>query len=322
MKKFIIKTIFFTLLLTIILGTSMFYFPYLPLQKSLHFALLDKHERLRTTPSPRLIFIGGSNLLFGLNSKRIAETCNIDVVNAGMHAGCGLRYMLNDIKPFIQEHDVVVIVAEYGQWYGGRSYGGLQLLYTLFDVYPEGRQYISFRQWLHLLKFIPYYASSKVLNTVRSEVKEFIRPQRKEIIGVYERKAFNEYGDIVAHWGRKNETFSAMGKNNLASKGNANPDLLDFLNAYHNYVESKNAELYFLYTCFHESSFDNNKEAINQLHAELSKTLTFPILSNPERYKYPDQYFFNSVFHLNGEGVILRTSHIIEDLQAVIDKKH
>ena len=52
-----------------------------------------KCQLLEDTPSPRIIFVGGSNLAFGLDSQRIKDSLNINVINYGLHAGIGLKYM-------------------------------------------------------------------------------------------------------------------------------------------------------------------------------------------------------------------------------------
>lgn len=57
-----------------------------------------KCQLLEDTPSPRIIFVGGSNLAFGLDSQRIKDSLNINVINYGLHAGIGLKYMIDDIS--------------------------------------------------------------------------------------------------------------------------------------------------------------------------------------------------------------------------------
>lgn len=58
-----------------------------------------KCQLLEDTPSPRIIFVGGSNLAFGLDSQRIKDSLNINVINYGLHAGIGLKYMMMTYPP-------------------------------------------------------------------------------------------------------------------------------------------------------------------------------------------------------------------------------
>ena len=68
MKKFITKLILFPLtfvVLTLVFGLGL---PATPrASKSLIYAKIKKDSLLKNSLSPRIIFIGGSNLSFGLN---------------------------------------------------------------------------------------------------------------------------------------------------------------------------------------------------------------------------------------------------------------
>ena len=61
--------------------------------KSLLFANQKKDELLQRVKSPRMIFVGGSNLSFGLNSQIIKNELNINPINTAVHAAIGVRYM-------------------------------------------------------------------------------------------------------------------------------------------------------------------------------------------------------------------------------------
>ena len=145
-----------------ILTVSLFCFPNPSAVNSLLGALTDKHQLLKQTPSPKIIFIGGSNLSFGLDSKKIQDRFNMPVINASIHASIGLKYYLNDLKPFIKEGDIIVVAPEYSQFYTDSFYGNIELVSILFDVFPEGRKYIDLGQWRRLLGFIPNYAATKI----------------------------------------------------------------------------------------------------------------------------------------------------------------
>jgi hypothetical protein len=56
--------------------------------------LTIKHHRLSNTSSPRVIFVGGSNLAFGLDNDLIEKELCIPVVNMGLCSTFSLRYDL------------------------------------------------------------------------------------------------------------------------------------------------------------------------------------------------------------------------------------
>src|SRR4051812_14897263 len=86
-------------------------------------AVLEKDRLIRNTPSPKIILVGGSNLAFGIDSKAIQDSLGLKVVNMGLYAKLGLRYMLAQVKPYIKPGDIVVVVPEYDQFYGDFANG-------------------------------------------------------------------------------------------------------------------------------------------------------------------------------------------------------
>src|SRR6185503_7764309 len=61
-------------------------------------ATVVKHQRLVSAPSPRIILIGGSNLLFGIDSPMIEQQTRYHPVNMGLVGGLRLDYIINEIK--------------------------------------------------------------------------------------------------------------------------------------------------------------------------------------------------------------------------------
>ena len=64
-------------------------------------AVLEKDRLIRSTPSPKIILVGGSNLAFGIDSRMLRDSLNVNIVNMGLYAKLGLRYMLAQVKPYV-----------------------------------------------------------------------------------------------------------------------------------------------------------------------------------------------------------------------------
>ena len=79
-------------------------------------ATIDKHNRLAQQPSPRIVFVGGSNLAFGLDSAAIERSLGYNTVNMGLDLSLGLDFMLREIEPLLERGDVVVVSPEYEQF--------------------------------------------------------------------------------------------------------------------------------------------------------------------------------------------------------------
>jgi hypothetical protein len=157
-------------------------------------ASIDKHRVLHQTPSPKIVFVGGSNLAFGLDSPQIEEKFRMPVVNMGVHASLGLRYMLDEIKEDIHQGDIIIISPEYEQFFGGLN-GGESLLYDL-SVFPQGLAYVhSPSQYQVILISLPFLIQS----VPKRLIGNLLGSRNPDIIGVYNRTAFNSHGDVVAH---------------------------------------------------------------------------------------------------------------------------
>ncbi len=114
---------------------------------------MDKHEALETTAPPRIILVGGSNVAFGIDSEKMENELHLSVVNTGLHAGIGLPYMLNDVKPYLKEGDTIIIIPEYSQFFDDKDKGEVEPLAAMIGINPLSIRYLhpkSMRE-IHLI---------------------------------------------------------------------------------------------------------------------------------------------------------------------------
>jgi len=309
MKKFFIKLLLFLIPALIIFFTIVLLPPSKSFQKSLFYSLIDKNKLLESTPGPRIIFIGGSNLSFGLNCQMIKDSLKFNPVNTGIHVGLGLKYMLSNAEKYIRGNDIIIVSPEYHQFYGDLADGDIELLSIIIDVSPNSVKLLDYKQYYSLIQKIPEYLKSKwnsLINKSNSDT----------VIGIYDRKAFNSYGDVYIHWKSPKEKVSPLGK----IEGHVNNDAFIVLNNFRNFVNNRKAMLYITFPCYQDSSFINAEIEIKEVERNLIK-YGFNLLSNPERYIFPDSLIYNTPYHLTKKGVDLRTSLLIEDLKSALTKE-
>ncbi len=312
MRRYITHTGFFAGLAFLLLAVALFILPNPIAKHNMLGALLDKHEMLRRTDglaagSPRIVVIGGSNVAYGLDSKRIQDALHIPVINAGLHASLGMKFYLTDVKPYIREGDIVVVIPEYSQYYTDTFYGNVELVSVLFDVYPDGRKEIDIKQWLHLMRFIPFYAATKL--------KLSKEPGRIGPVGVYDRKAFNSYGDAYVHWTMPGKKFNPGQK--VSEDQQVNPEAIKLLIDFQHFVKGKKATMLLLPPVFQSTSFVNQKPMIDKIYQSIKKN-HLPVIAEPERYELPDSLFFDTASHLILPGIERRSDLVIEDLARAI----
>jgi hypothetical protein len=111
-------------------------------------AIIDKHSRLEQRQSPKIIFIGGSNVLMGLDSAEIQKAFKRDVVNMGLGISLGLRYQLEEIRDQINPGDLIVVMPEYCNFYflskdiTNAHLNGSSDLIHIVQIYPRAWRWV------------------------------------------------------------------------------------------------------------------------------------------------------------------------------------
>jgi hypothetical protein len=301
MKTFLLKVFLFAF---VIIGVSvaLMLFPPTPRESSsLLFSQIHKDSLLENAASPRIIFIGGSNLSFGLNSRMIQESLGMHPINTGIHANIGLFYMMDHVLPYIISGDVVVVSPEYSQYFGKEAYGGEELLRIVLDVTPSDIYLLKPKQWANIIGYFPKFLLSKI------DPDEYSGFETSDIYGI---QSFNAYGDVDAHWELERGNFSPYPE----MKESLNESVLDELDDFRKELQNKGASLWITFPGFQSASFENNRKQILRVEAEL-RAKNFPLLGSSERYIMPESLMFNTPYHLVKEGVDYRTRLLIEDIR-------
>ena len=306
MKSFIIKTICFFLIPIPIIITLGLVLPTTPrASKSLILGIIHKDYLLKCTKKPRLIFVGGSNLSFGLNSKMIKDSLHINPINTAIHACIGVKFMFENTLSYVKKGDVIIFVPEYMHFFKSLNSGSEELMRSIFDVSISKFKLLDVHQKYNILPFIPRYVLTKF------DFSEYFNDEDFEFYSV---NSFNKFGDTYTHWNlkdRQNEIHSEI----LAGK--INNELFEFFKSINNRVLKKGATLYISFPAYQATSFEKSLKKISEIELKLKKT-KLNIIGNSFRYKMPDSLFFNSVYHLNKKGVEKRTKLLIEDIRSNI----
>lgn len=281
-------------------------------------AVLEKDRLIRTTPSPKIILVGGSNLAFGVDSRMMQDSLNVNVVNMGLYAYLGLRYMLAQVRPYIQAGDIIVVVPEYDQFYGKFSEGD-NTVNTALLYAPRDR----------IGDFVKSYSIVDVVLRPRVEnIRRSFLTGTADLFGVrnkyfppdtnpvYNRHSFNSYGDVVSHIGKKSKNPDSIFVKELPSLKEFSERALDELNDIGDVARARGAHAYFLFPSYIDRSYAINTAAITRLGQTLTQDMRIPILGAPKDFVYPANWFFDTRYHLNELGRKPRTVKMIEILRA------
>jgi hypothetical protein len=158
--------------------------------------------------------------------------------------------------------------------------------------------------WGSVAAGLPQYTFNRAVNTLLGK--------RLTYEGVYRRASFNAYGDIAV--ARPSNIMTNAARDAWVTIGPEliTPDFLNYFSAYKDYVESKGATLVFTFAALDTLNLDPNSDIDG--FVEKLETLDIPLLHDPRELVYPDEYFYDTHYHLNDTGVSVRTPAIIERL--------
>ena len=270
-----------------------------------------KIERLASTPSPKIVFIGGSGCSHGIDSGMVEKAFGLPVVNMGLHAGLGLKYQLSSIDPYIRKGDFVVIVPEYDNF--TNCQGSEVLLMVVSDVRPSDRGKLDRAQWIHLLQFMPEYGRNKLFKIARNKIKQAFQNQPKKRERGYK---YDERGDELNSRSETKPRDFRPCNLNLRNQLNVNEN--DCVNRINQFVSAhKDATVVVFPAALQDASFDCIATDIDAIADMLEKNGT-PFMAPPERYRMLTAECWDTPYHLNALGIERRTRQLIEDLKPII----
>jgi len=241
----------------------------------------------------------------------------------GVHAGLGLRFMLNDVLPRLRENDVAIVVPEFEQFdgmAGGLAAQHLQVLesnpLSLATGFDLGHaQLVISGLPAHVKKKFQYYRYnfSECLNNLRTTGKcDHLHAKIFEPKLPYLRSAFNKRGDVTAHWlypplGIKGQSVSVPETHNV--------EAITVLNNFADACTKKNITVAFCFPAIPRSVYSQKQSQINSLHKQLKSRLHMPILGMPSDYSLPDEEFFDTCYHLRKAGIDQRMTAMSAQLR-------
>ncbi|MDN5203124.1 hypothetical protein QQ008_17170 [Fulvivirgaceae bacterium BMA10] len=278
------------------------------------FALKDKHERLASISSPKIVIIGGSNTAFGVDSKLIQNRLNRPVANMGLHLDLRINYMINEVKPFLKEGDMVILIPEYSHLFRSPTSGNTKAFHKAVEVYPSAIKYLDLREQLRYslntyVSILQSKLNSILLNggIVESEIVENNK-------NVYRRSSYDELGDMIAHLNRSSIGFDKNDDNfnNLKGK-NINPEFCETINSFKKFADEKAISFLISFPPTPQSMF--NEDVSKEIYTEFDENIKVPLINTPEDFVYGDSLFFDTRYHLVSSSRESRTLKLISSIQ-------
>ncbi len=268
-----------------------------------------KLDLLKTTPSPRLIITGGSNVAFGIDSKLIEEKLGLPVINHGLVVGLGVA-PVKELRDYIKPGDIIVISLEYYNFSNEVAFFGYpNYLSDWIEFSPKRIKYLP-----NPISDMPNIFSMMLQRKVNRQLNYYLYggslDQFREI---YTGDQFNAFGDFTGHLNLSPVDQSDIGSSaypiTILDEANA------FLAEFNRYALSKGARVYYEPQPNRQTNCEaTGDQRLERFYKTLQKETSITVLTPLDQLCLPNEYFFDTPYHLNAEGRNARTVRLIDNL--------
>ncbi len=282
----------------------------------------------------RIVILGGSNALFGLDSAAIEAATQRPTVNLGLHGGLSLDYLLGHARRILRPGDVVILSLEYGYF---ESVNPSPSWFTS-NVMAWAPGYFRSLSLAEKIEFAWSTAAKRVLNGALAALFETrLRERRGRVVRAPE--AVLEEARAIARSG------SATGKpplysfQNMSERGDIrgndgflyteDPDSLPTpvfkysdgpwarLRRFQEECRRRGIRVFLSWPAL-PAQLGRNEAAVRRymraVQAEAAR-LGLPALGEPADFLIDRRYFYNTIYHLNQEGRAVRTARVLDRLK-------
>lgn len=313
MKKKILLisfTVFIIILIPVILVS--FAFGLSPqYDESFYGGMAIKYDRLKNISERKVVIIGGSSLAFGLRSDLLEQELGMPVVNFGLYANLGTKYMLDVAKDFIGKDDIVIIAPEQNSQALSLYFNAEAVWYSIDGKYEILNKTDTSNAGDLLGKFFTF-VSGKF-----SYWKNNDKPNPE---GVYNVGSFNELGDIIyerPHNTMKDGYDGAMPIS--FDKSVIDVEFIDYINSYAEVAAKSGAKTYYAFSPMNAKAIADSNESIVDYYDYLRTCLDITVIGNPLSHILDCEWFYDSNFHLNDAGALYYTALLAQEIKAELD---
>jgi len=133
--------------------------------------------------------------------------------------------------------------------------------------------------------------------------------------GIYTSAGFNERGDFVGHL--EDDTPFEIPASMYPV--NTLPAAYQELEDFHQYALLQDARVFYEAQAHRQTNCDvTGMKALRKFYVALKNNTTIPLLTDIKQLCLPDDYFYDTPYHLNATGREVRTERLIENLKSAL----
>ena len=292
MKAFLLRAaVFLVLVAALYAGMAVYLEAQFPTNHSESYQYLRsiaaKQQRAKEFSTPILLFAGGSNLPYSLNSPTIENNFHLPVVNMGVASGLGLPWILDELKHVADSGDMVVLAPEY---YQTASYGMQRLVPK---AAPNAMHF-------HRVNYVK--EASVHLARTRTKLLQLLSApgalaSAVDTLEVQDTTTvFTQQGDIFYNVNKPRCYHTPIGGPRWRPPTQCNS--IELLNDFAAYAAQNHIHVFYMYPVYAQQMYEKSKEVLNNYHAQDKALLDIEIIGTPTDFLYPDSCMHDSPYHL------------------------
>ncbi len=260
--------------------------------------------------TPKTVVVGGSNVLFGIDSQLLGELTGRRVLNFGCAAGFGPELILHLLKPHLHSGDSVIMRWEYHQYLFTRS-GTVNLTYLnlLTSTQNEFMRELPIYDRTRLCLSIPV---SLCWEGVQTAYNPFVDTDLYRCSW-----AIDSMGNVRSNLGVKiNDSEMGYDFFDPNSSFKITTDVDDIFSDFVKFCRQK--KISFIVSWPNVAFQDAHAHPLVQKKIEniieFWRDLGVVVLGRPDNYMFKKHDLYDTVYHLNQQGVRKCTKLLADDL--------
>jgi hypothetical protein len=279
-----------------------------------------KHQRLASAPPPRMILIGGSNLLFGIDSLMIEAQTDYHPVNMGLMRSLRLDYILNEVDGELRAGDLVIISLEYSTLNGEAMGEEGQVIMGAMTQRLASAGLLSWEQSRRLLDHDAIEYLGVAFRQAIANISE--RADDDDDPDVLQ--GLNEYGDLTRFHDPSvkprddNNDQTTLTRVNVPGVEASTRRMNEFIASCH----TRGIAVMYASPPLCRTHYEQDTPAAEKFHQLLASQLDAPVICAAADMVFEDADFIGRSYHLRGPAVQARTQRLIDAVKAKLAENH
>jgi len=325
-KKMLYAIVIMPFIIWLISLLLLFYAP--PLYKKAEywsadiFTIKEHNFQQRDKSKNSIYFISGSNGVFGISSRVLEEKFDYNIQNLASHANLPLIFYFNLVKKYAQTGDVVIAPLEYVYHtkYDSLGLWGYDQFTTWASHYqsllsPKMQRELLKRNMYSYWERLPFFYRALPVTK-----KELLIPSISKTIFSqkgYQGLFLTRHGEFFLDYPSKIFDESAYFTSEKVTQ-----IFIDELIEFNTYAKKHGIKFYVTYSISRKNElFDTDAQETQKLlkdYEQIFSDAGINFFGTDSFYNLDAKYFYDSIYHLNATGAVLRSLLLAEEINIYV----